>query len=201
MDELALAAQAAQKEFSAAREGSPVSPCPSESEGFSINRALAQVRRWLLGHFTQQNSNSCVVASSRNMIHELTGENIPEEDLQQEVRDLMGKPDHDFETTPINPAYAAQLLEKHGVKTQTHRNIASEDLPATLDGKPALIGFKDPGHRVMLEGVDIDEDGNRTYKVRDPDPAYGGRTREMSQEEFDAKYNPQAIVIVCERAP
>lgn len=201
MDELAAAALAAQNEFTEGDAGSPVSPCPGGAEGFSIDRALAQARRWALGHFTQQNSNSCVVASSRNMIHELTGKNIPEAKLQEEMRELMGKPDHDFETTPINPAYAAQLLEEHGVKTSVQKNIASTDLADTLDGKPALIGFKDPGHRVMLEGVKTDADGNNTYLVRDPDPAYGGRTREMTQDEFDAKYNPQAIVITCERKP
>lgn len=195
MPELADAASAAAGGFSAAPVGSPTMPCGGGAEGFSVNVALAKARRWVTGHFTQQNSNSCVIASTRNMIHATTGENISEEQLQKEMREIMGDPDHDFETTPINPAFAEQLLQKHGVKTSTQTNVASDQLADVVKDKPALVGFKNPGHRVMLESVSTDKQGNRTYHVRDPDPAYKGRTREMSQSEFDAKYNPQAIVI------
>jgi hypothetical protein len=132
------------------------------------------------------------------MIHTMTGENISEAQLQNEMRMIMGEPDHDFESSPINPEYAVTLLNQHGVQADSYRNMTSDQLPDLLqDGKPALIGFKNPGHRVMLDSVKTDSDGNRTYIVRDPDPAFGGRPRKMSQQDFDAKFNPQAIVIVA----
>ena len=66
-----------------------VSPCSEGAEGFSVRVALAKARRWALGHFTQQGSNSCVIASTRNMIYAETGEDISEEKLQQEMREIM----------------------------------------------------------------------------------------------------------------
>ena len=147
------------------------------------------------GHFTQEQSNSCVVASSRNMIHQLTGQNIPESQLRQEMREIMNDPDHDFETTPINPAHAQALMQRHGVTTTSRTNVSSAELATLTQNGPALVGFRNPGHRVMLDSVSTDAQGNRTYNVRDPDPAYGGQMRQMSQSQFDAKYNPNAIVI------
>jgi hypothetical protein len=152
-------------------------------------------------HFIQQKSNSCVIASSRNMIYDLTGENVPEETLQSEMKEILNEPNHDFETTGINPSNAEALLKKHGVDTTSQYNVNSDKLPDLVkDGQPALIGFKNPGHRVMLDSVSIDKDGNRTYNVIDPDPAYNGTTRKMSQADFDAKYNSKAIVIVGKSA-
>ena len=204
MANLLDAAAAAQQEFGDSPAGSPTVACGSLSEGnigLSIKRAIAKARQWAFGHFTQENSNSCVVASSRNMIYTLTGKNIPEETLQSEMKDIIGDPDHDFETTGINPAYAEALLQQNGVETQSQYHVGSDQLPDLVkDGNPALIGFKDPGHRVMLDSVSTGKDGNRTYHVIDPDPAYNGVTRNMSQADFDQKYNPDAIVIVGKTA-
>lgn len=204
MADLEPAVTQAGKDFTSCPVGSATLPCGNAAEGdvgVSISRTLAKARRWLLGHFTQQNSNSCVIASTRNMIHAATGENISEDQLQKEMRNIIGDPNHDFETAGVNPAFAVTLLNNHGVKTLTSYSVASDKLPDLIkDGKPALIGFKNPGHRVMLDSISTDKDGNKTYNVRDPDPAFNGRTREMSQTEFDAKYNPNAIVIVGESA-
>ena len=200
MPELSAAAESAARQFPAAPVGSPVAPCGGGAEGFSVKVAVAKARRWALGHFTQQNSNSCVIASTRNMIHATTGQNISEEQLQKEMREILGDPDHDFETTPINPAHAEALMQQHGLDTSSQNLVASDALPALVKDGPALVGFKDPGHRVMLDSVTTDAAGNRAYHVRDPDPAYNGRTREMSQADFDAKYNPQAIVITAKKA-
>lgn len=147
--------------------------------------------------FTQEMGMSCVIASSRNMIKRLTGKDIPEEQLREEMKEIMGDPDHDFEKDGINPIHAQELLEKHGVDTSSEKGVKSEDLgELTKGGKPVLIGFKNPGHRVSLDGVGTDENGNKVYYVSDPDPAYNGEPRVMSQEEFDEKYNDKAIVIV-----
>ncbi len=204
MTDLSKAVVVSSDEFTSRPVGSPTMPCESSTEGglgLSINRSIAKARRWVFGHFTQRKSNSCVIASSRNMIHALTGENVPEETLRKEMKEIIGDPNHDFETTGVNPAYAEALLQKHGVNTASQYYVSSGNLPDLVkDGQPALIGFKDPGHRVMLDSVSIDKDGKRTYNIRDPDPAYGGRVREMSQSDFDAKYNPNAIVIVGKTA-
>jgi hypothetical protein len=204
MTDLSETVAATHDEFTDGPAGSPTMPCGGSAEGGigrSVGVAIAKARRWVFGHFTQQKSNSCVIASSRNMIHALTGENIPEKTLQDEMKGIIGDPNHDFETTGVNPMHAETLLQKHGVKTESHYNVSSDQLPDLVkDGKPALIGFKNPGHRVMLDSVSIDKDGNRTYNVRDPDPAYEGRVREMSQSDFDAKYNTNAIVIVGKAA-
>ena len=198
MENLTEAVAAAQNEFSNSPVGSATVSCGSASEGgigSSIRLSIAKARRWVFGHFTQQNSNSCVIASSRNMIYELTGKNISEETLQNEMKDILGAPNHDFETTGINPAYAETLLQKHGITTQSQSNVSSDDLANLVKDKPALIGFKSPGHRVLLDSVSTDKDGNKIYNVRDPAPTFSGRTRKMSQADFDAKYNPNSIVI------
>ena len=43
-----------------------------------------------------------------------------------------------------------------------------------------------------------DENGDRVYYVSDPDPAHNGEPRVMSQDEFDNRYNENAIVIIPE---
>ncbi len=144
---------------------------------------------------SQEQSNSCVVATSRNMIQAYTGLNIPESQLRAELREIMGDPNHDFETTPINPQYAVELLERHGLTPEVRRNQTLDQLQnAVSGGKPIMIGF--PGHRVGLAGVEVDSTGNRTFVVMDPAPRYGGQPRRMTESEFAGQYNPNAIVIV-----
>lgn len=202
-DDAATAKAKAQDQLSKGAAGDPCPECEEKkrkdaAEEGGIRTALAKARRWMFGHFTQKDSNSCVIASSRNMIYVMTGANVPEEQLQDEMRTILAEPDHDFETQGINPVNAVTLLSQHGVQTDAYANVDSARLPALLrDGKPALIGFKNPGHRVMLDSVQTDGNGNRTYVVRDPDPYYGGRPRLMSQQDFDDKYNPRAVVIVA----
>lgn len=148
-------------------------------------------------YHTQEQSNSCVVASSRNMIDIMTGNDIPESQLRDEMRDILGDPDHDFETTPINPRNAEELLENNGVPVTVHNSVPMDDLGDHLhDDNPIMVGFRDPGHRVILHSITQDADGNNVYNVIDPDPAYGGAMREMSSDDFQDRYNPSAIVIV-----
>ena len=148
-------------------------------------------------HSTQEKSNSCVIASSRNIIKILTDKDVSEEDLRNETRDIMNKPDHDFDKNGINPAHAQTLLKNHGIETERKRNVAAEDLGTyTGKGKPIMIGFKNPGHRVILHSVTTDDNGKKTYMVRDPAPKYNGEMRKMSESDFKKKYNNQAIIIV-----
>ncbi len=174
----------ADKNFPQTKVGGSQEPCP---KGDDLKKK----------HFVQEKDYSCVIASCRNMIYWLTGKNIPESQLRDEMRDIMNKPDHDFNKNGINPAYVPQLLKKHGVETETKKNVSNQDLETlTSGGKPVLIGFKNPGHRVMLDSVTENQDGSKTYNVRDPAPSYKGQTRRMTEEQFNAKYNKNAIVVV-----
>ena len=145
---------------------------------------------------TQEQSNSCVIATTRNMIHYHTGIDVPEDQLREEMREIMGDPDHDFETQGTNPIHAQELLRNHGVVNTVHRNQSADDLSTmTADGDPVMIGFSNPGHRVALSGVETDADDNRTFVVMDPAGQYNGRPRRMSEAQFNQRYNSSAIVI------
>ena len=168
-----------------------------------IQSAVQKAGEWVRGkkqHFSQEQGNSCVIASSRNMIYRLTGEDIPESDLRDEMREIMNRPNHDFERQGINPIHASELLRRHGVDNRVERNADADRLAElTEDGTPVMVGFRNPGHRVMLDGVSTDADGNRTFTVRDPAPRYGGEPRQMNEQQFNRRYNQNAIVIVPER--
>ncbi|MCV0424301.1 MAG: PAAR domain-containing protein [Roseibium sp.] len=144
----------------------------------------------------QEQSNSCVIATSRNMIRYYTGVDIPEEVLRDEMRQIMNRPDHNFETQPINPAFAEQLLENHGVPVTVRNNQTLDDIEnLTAGGDPVMVGFTNPGHRVAVSNVETDANGNRTFVVMDPAPTYNGQPRRMSESDFNNRYNPNAIVI------
>ncbi|WP_244287987.1 PAAR domain-containing protein [Labrenzia sp. 011] len=150
-----------------------------------------------LSSFTpQEQSNSCVIATSRNMIRYYTGVDIPESVLRDEMRDIMNSPNHNFETQPINPAFAEQLLENHGVPSTVRTNQSLNDIQnLTAGGDPVMVGFTNPGHRVAVSGVETDAAGNRTFVVMDPAASYNGQPRRMSESDFNNRYNPNAIVI------
>lgn len=151
-------------------------------------------------HHTQEKSNSCVAASIRNIILQKTGRDIPEDQIRRDLEIAAGETpgSHDWNARGTDPANAAAVLNKYGVPTQSplQSGIPSNQLGQTTANGPVMVGFKNPGHRVILESVRTNPDGSKTYIVKDPDPAYGGKPREMSQAEFDKKYNPGAVVIV-----
>lgn len=150
--------------------------------------------------FTQEKSNSCVIASSRNMIKEITGKDVPESDLRKEMDTIISDPNHDWEKKGTNPSNAAKLLEKHGVKATAvpGATVSNDDLANLTAKKPVMIGFQNPGHRVILDSVTVGPDGKKTYNVKDPARKFGGNVRQMSEDEFNKKRNPKAVVIVPE---
>lgn len=145
---------------------------------------------------TQEQSNSCVVASSRNVIAQKTGRDIPESTLRQELRSIMGKPNHDFEKDGINPAYAQELLKRNGVDSELKTGLSLTDLDVETQKTPIMVGFRNPGHRVILNSVKTDTQGNKLFIVDDPAPTYGGTPRVMTEAEFSSKYNTNAVVII-----
>ena len=150
-------------------------------------------------HFTQEKDNSCVIASSRNIIRQLTGKDVPESQLRDEMNTIIGEPDHDWDKIGTLPSKAVKLLDNHGVKAKivAGKKVSNDDLAAlTAKGKPAMIGFINPAHRVIFDSVTTGEDGEKTFNVRDPDPKYKGEMRKMTEDEFNAKRSPKAPIIV-----
>jgi len=156
-------------------------------------------RKVLIGdnkHHSQEQKNSCVVASVRNMIESMTGEDIPESTLRDEMRAIMGKPRHNFNHYGVLYKYAAQLLEKRGIANTTRTWLSLDQLASLTVDKPVLLGFKyRGGHYVMLEQVK-NIGGRRTFIVRDPNSSFGGKAREMTDAEFGNLYHPRAEVII-----
>jgi uncharacterized Zn-binding protein involved in type VI secretion len=149
------------------------------------------------GHFSQEQSMSCVIASSRNLIALMTDQVPDEATLRNLMRLIMADPSHNFNVNGINPIHAQALLRLYGINTEIRRNQTPAQLAAlTNGGGPVLIGFRNPGHRVMLDSVTTDSSGNTVYNVRDPASTYGGQTRQMTPSQFNNRYNQNAITIV-----
>ncbi|MCU0840964.1 MAG: type VI secretion system tip protein VgrG [Thiobacillaceae bacterium] len=179
----------------------PKAPQPPKPNTFSpqataFQTAAAEGNATVPIH-TQEKSNSCVIASSRNMIQAITGTDVSEATLRSEMNEIINEPNHDWERQGTDPSNAAALLKKHGVDTEQKYGASKDDLAAlTSTGKPVLVGFKNPGHRVMLQSVSTDASGKKTFTVADPDPAFGGQPRQMTEAQFDQKWNSNAVVIV-----
>jgi hypothetical protein len=187
----------------------PAAPAASPSPAKAAAQAAAQSGQQAAAakstekcpaFFTQEKSNSCVIASSRNMIKELTGKDVPESDLRKEMDTIISDPSHDWEKKGTNPANAAKLLDQHGVKAKTlpGASVSNDDLAKLTEKKPVMIGFQNPGHRVVLDSVTVGPDGKKTYNVKDPARKFGGKIRQMSEEDFQTKRNPKAVIIVPE---
>ena len=131
------------------------------------------------------------------MIKALTGKDIPESQLRDEMKQIMNKPNHDFNKSGIKPTYAVRLLKMHGVDSYVKRGVAASDLgKLSAKGKPIMVGFKNPYHRVILDSVGKDSKGNSVYYVRDPSPEYRGKVRNMTEADFGSSYNDTTIIII-----
>jgi hypothetical protein len=101
---------------------------------------------------------------------------------------------------PVNgsdPWQIPTLLQSHGVTGATAKNNMSlNDLQtATAGGKPVMVGLKNPGHRILVDGVHTNADGSQTVLVRDPGYPGAGGCREVPATEFLKRYNTNAPVI------
>jgi len=139
----------------------------------------------------QQEPMSCVLASSRMIIEQMTGARIDEKTLRDEAQ-------ADGWYDPLNgsdPWQIPGLLAAHGVDgAHAENNLSLDDIAdATSGGQPVMVGLKDPGHRIVVDGVRTNPDGSRTVLVRDPGYADGCRT--MSKADFLKRYNTSAPVI------
>lgn len=147
----------------------------------------------------QEEPMSCVLASSRMMIQQQTGEDPGEEALRDQA-------ENDGWYSPVNgsnPWQIPGLLEDHGVDgAHAENGMSLDDIDkATRDGNPVMVGLQNPGHRIIVDGVRENEDGSRSVLVRDP--AYSGTDgcREVPEDEFLERYNSNAPVIRFDKTP
>lgn len=141
----------------------------------------------------QEAPMSCVLASSRMIIQQNTGEDPGETVLRDE-----GVADGWYD--PVNgsdPWQIPSLLEHHGVNgARAENGLTVDDLDrATSAGHPAMVGLKNPGHRIIVDGVQTNDDGSRKILVRDPGYSGDDGCREVPEQEFLKRYNPNAPVI------
>ena len=90
-------------------EKEPTSPSANNGNASAVCTKKSCPKEWK--HSSQEKSNSCVIASSKNMIKMLAGKDISEEKLRIEMKEIMKKPKHDFNKDGINPAHAKTLLK------------------------------------------------------------------------------------------
>ncbi len=143
--------------------------------------------------FEQEKPMSCVLASSRMIIMQLTGKDPGEKKLRD-------KAEADGWYDPVNgsdPWQIPSLMHDNGVPSaRAENNLTIDDLAtATSGGKPAMVGLKNPGHRIVVDGVETNPDGTRTVLVRDPGYSGSDGCRRVPEDEFLERYNPSAPVI------
>ncbi len=141
----------------------------------------------------QEKPMSCVLASSRMIIEQMTGKDPGEAALRNEAS-AAGWYD---EVNGSDPWQIPSLLTAHGVKdAKAQKDMSLDDIAAaTSGGKPAMVGLKNPGHRIVVDGVKTNPDGSKTVLVRDPGYSGADGCREVPAGEFLARYNANAPVI------
>jgi len=164
-------------------EASPVSEGSGGSAGPQTDKPF----------FHQEKPMSCVLASSRMIIKQLTGKDPGEKTLRDEAQ----KAGWYDPKNGSNPWQIPSLLANHGVTgARAQKNMSLDDLAtATSTGKPVMVGLRNPGHRIVVDGVKTNADGSKTVLIRDP--AYDGSSgyREVPSADFQKRYNPDSPVI------
>jgi len=116
----------------------------------------------------QEESMSCGQAASRMVIYSRTDKDVPEATLREESSKRK------FGYDELNGTYTADvpsMLGDHGVK-----HAGKWKTPASIDdmegavkkGTPAMVLLRDPGHFVVLDGIETKKDGTKTLLIRDP---------------------------------
>ena len=116
----------------------------------------------------QEKPMSCGQAASRMVIFSRTSKDVPESTLRTEsAKRKMGYDEFNGTYTPDVPI----MLGDHGVKhAGTWQKGASVgDMEGALkQGKPAMVLLRDPGHFVVLDGIETKKDGTKSLLIRDP---------------------------------
>ena len=139
----------------------------AKDEKRSLPQASTQCRGQML--IQQEKPMSCGQAASRMVIYSRTGNDVPEATLRDESQKhgKFGYDEFNGTYTPDVPV----MLKDHGVK-----HAGKWKTPATIDemegamkqGKPAMVLLRDPGHFVVLDGIETKKDGTKSLLIRDP---------------------------------
>ena len=131
-----------------------------------LPQASVQCRGQML--VQQEKPMSCGQAASRMVIFSRTHENVPEDTLRDESEKRKNGYDAFNGTSTLDVPH---MLGDHGVKGagKWKRGATVGDMDSALkQGKPAMILLRDPGHFVVLDGIETKKDGTRTLLIRDP---------------------------------
>jgi len=168
-------------------------PATAAKGGDSVAAAKASTLCRGNSLYQQEEPMSCVLASSRMIIKQMTGNDPGEAALQQDA----GKAGWYDPVNGSDPWKIPSLLQSYGVAGATaQKGMSLADIQAaTTDGKPVMVGLKNPGHRIVVDGVQNNADGSQTVLVRDPGYPGAGGCREVPANEFLERYNANAPVI------
>ena len=113
---------------------------------------------------------SCGQAASRMVIYSRTDKDVAESTLRTESHKRQGAGGYD-ELNGTSITDVPKMLGDHGVKHagKWKRQATIEDMEgAVKKGPPAMVLLRDPGHFVVLDGIETKKDGTKTLLIRDP---------------------------------
>jgi type VI secretion system secreted protein VgrG len=116
----------------------------------------------------QEKPMSCGQAASRMVIFSRTHKDVPEGTLRDESEKRKNGYDPFNGTSTLD---VPSMLGDHGVKPAGtwKRGATVDDMEGAMKkGKPAMVLLRDPGHFVVLDGVETKKDGTKTLLIRDP---------------------------------
>jgi hypothetical protein len=137
----------------------------------------------------QEKPMSCGQAASRMVIYSRTDKDVPEATLRDESHQRkMGYDEFNGTYTPDVPV----MLQDHGVKHAGtwKRGATVDDMESAVkQGTPAMVLLRDPGHFVVLDGVETKKDGTKSLLIRDPalPGKQGCRSIDVGGEEWNRR--------------
>ncbi|MEO5726730.1 MAG: type VI secretion system tip protein TssI/VgrG, partial [Byssovorax sp.] len=154
----------------------------------SLPQAATQCRGQML--VQQEKPMSCGQAASRMVIYSRTNHDVAEATLRDESQKhgTFGYDEFNGTYTPDIPV----MLGEHGVQP-----AGEWKTPATIDemegavkqGTPAMVLLRDPGHFVVLDGIETKKDGTKSLLIRDPalPGTTGCRSIDVGGEEWNRR--------------
>jgi len=135
-------------------------------------------------YYSQEQSMSCGVATSRMVIASKTGMNVPESTLRAQSTAMGG---YDPMRGTKMPK-VVELLQENGVPASYERASVDALAARASPSSPAIAEMK--GHVVVVDGVHNTPSG-RLVSVRDPNPRMG--PGQMREADFNQNFEGSAI--------
>jgi hypothetical protein len=128
----------------------------------------------------QERPMSCGPAALSMMIESVTGRRYSEQ-LLRDWSSFRGRRGSYDPVRGTGPTEMRRMLDDFDV--ETHRWDRSPTIDeieeATQGGRPALLRLRNPGHYVLVDGVESGPGGSRRLLIRDPGPAGRAGCREI----------------------